>query len=110
MDARDELAAILRDAADAAVDAGLPVLTFDGYAEAVVAAGWRSAPTLIIDPAELDDLPEGTVILDPMGLPMQLCDNRGSQRHPHHRRPSRCHCLPPSCTFRHEIPIHAGCY
>ena len=76
MGARDELAAILRDAADAAVDAGLPVLTFDGYAEAAVAAGWRPAPTLITDPAELDDLPEGTVILDAMGRPMQLCDNR----------------------------------
>jgi alpha-beta hydrolase superfamily lysophospholipase len=76
MGAREELAAILRDAAEKAVAAGLPVLTFDGYADAVVAAGWRPAPTLLTDPAELDDLPAGTVILDAMSRPMQLCDNR----------------------------------
>ena len=76
MGAQDELAAILRDAADAAVGAGLPVLTFDGYAEAAVAAGWRPAPTLITDPAELDGLPAGTVILDALGQPRQQCDNR----------------------------------
>ena len=41
-----------------------------------LAAGWRPAPTLVTDPAELDDLPAGTVILDAMGRPMQLSDNR----------------------------------
>ena len=76
MGSRDELALILRDAADAAVAAGLPVLTYDGYADAAIAAGWRPAATLITDPAELDGLPDRTVILDALGLPRQLIENR----------------------------------
>jgi hypothetical protein len=76
MGSRDELALILRDAADAAVAAGLPVLTYDGYADAAIAAGWRPAATLITDPAELDGLPDRSVILDALGRPMQRSDNR----------------------------------
>ena len=76
MGSRDELALILRDAANAAVAAGLPVLTYDGYADAAITAGWRPAATLVTDPAELDGLPDQTVILDALGLPRQLIDNR----------------------------------
>jgi hypothetical protein len=76
MGARDELASILRDAADAAIAAGLPVLTYEGYADSAITAGWRPAPTVITDPAELDDLPDRTVILDAVGVPLQLIDNR----------------------------------
>ena len=75
MDARAELASILRGAADAAIAAGVPVLTHDGYAEAAIAAGWRPPPTLINDPAELDNAPEGTAILDALGVSRQLHDN-----------------------------------
>ena len=70
------MALILREAANAAVAAGLPVLTYDGYADAAITAGWRPPATLITDPAELDDLPDRTVILDALGLPRQLIDNR----------------------------------
>src|SRR6478609_4496644 len=72
MSARDELAAILREAAEGAISSGLPVLTHEGYADAVVAAGWRSPPKVIIDPAELAELADGTVILDALGVPRQL--------------------------------------
>jgi hypothetical protein len=75
MDARSKLAAVLRGAADAAIAAGAPVLTHDGYAEAAVAAGWRPPPRAIIDPAELDNVPVGTVILDALGVCRQLRDN-----------------------------------
>jgi len=75
VDARSELASVLRDAADAAIAAGVPVLTHDGYAEAVIAAGWRPPPKVIIDPAELDNLPEDTTILDALGVCRQLHDN-----------------------------------
>ena len=71
MGAQEELTAILRDAAEAAIAGGLPVLTYEGYADAVVAAGWRPPPRLITDPAELGDLPDGAVILDPLGVPRQ---------------------------------------
>ena len=74
--ARDELAAILREAAEGAISSGLPVLTHEGYADAVVAAGWRSPPKVIIDPAELAELADGTVILDALGVPRQLTGNR----------------------------------
>ena len=76
MDARSELASILRGAADAAVDAGLPVLTHEGYADAAIAAGWRPPSKTIVDPAELDNLSEGTAILDALGASRQLHDNR----------------------------------
>jgi hypothetical protein len=75
MDARSELASVLRGAADAAIAAGVPVLTHDGNAEAAIAAGWRPPPKVIIDPAELDDLPEDTAILDALGVSRQLHDN-----------------------------------
>ncbi len=76
MDARSELASVLRDAADAAIAAGVPVLTHDGYAEAVIAAGWRPPPKVIIDPAELDNLPEDTAMRHPVavGLTDKLTD------------------------------------
>ena len=72
MNARDELAAILRGAADAVIAAGLPVLTYEGYADAAIAAGWRPPPRVITDPAELADMPDGTTILDVLGVPRQL--------------------------------------
>jgi len=75
MDARSELASILRGAADAAIAAGVPVLTHDGYAEAAIAAGWRPPSKIINDPAELDNLPDDTVILDALGVSWQLHDN-----------------------------------
>lgn len=75
MGARDELASILRDAADAAIAAGVPVLTYDGYADAAITAGWRPPCRVITDPAELDDLPDGSVILDALGVPRKLTDN-----------------------------------
>ncbi len=75
MDARSELASVLRGAADAAIAAGLPVLTHDGYAGAAIAAGWRPPPELITDPAELDNQPEGTAILDALGVSRPLHDN-----------------------------------
>ena len=75
MDARDALASVLRDAADAAIDAGLPVLTYDGYADAVIAGGWRPPARVLIDPAELDDLPDGSVIVDALDVARQLVDN-----------------------------------
>jgi hypothetical protein len=75
MDNRDELASVLRAAADEAIAAGLPVLTHDGYADAVIAAGWRPPPKVVTDPAELDELPDRTTILDALGVPRQLNDN-----------------------------------
>lgn len=72
MGVRDELASILRVAADEAIAAGLPVLTYEGYADAVIAAGWRPPPIVITDPAELDRLPDGTAIVDALGVPRQL--------------------------------------
>ena len=75
MSARDELASLLRDAAGQAVAAGLPVLTFEGYADAAIAAGWRPPATVIVDPAELGELPPGTVIVDALGVPRQMIDN-----------------------------------
>ena len=44
MGAREELTSILRDAAEAAIAGGLPVLTYEGYADAAVMAGWRPPP------------------------------------------------------------------
>jgi hypothetical protein len=76
MSAQDELAAILREAAEVAIAAGLPVLTHEGYADAAIAAGWRPPPGVVTDPAELADLPDGTVILDALGAPRQLTGNR----------------------------------
>ena len=52
MNARDEFAAILREAADAVIAAGLPVLTYEGYADAALASGWRPPRRVITDPAE----------------------------------------------------------
>jgi len=75
MNARDELVAILRDAADAVIAAGLPVLTYEGYADAVLAAGWRPPPRVIVDPAGLGAAPDGTTILDALGVPRQLTGN-----------------------------------
>jgi len=75
MSARDELASLLRDAAEEAVAAGLPVLTFEGYADAAIAAGWRPPARVIVDPAELGELPPGTVIVDALGEPRQMVDN-----------------------------------
>lgn len=75
MSDRDRLTSILRDAAEEAIDNGLPVLTYEGYADAVITAGWRPPPRVIIDPAELADLPQGTVILDALGVPRQLTAN-----------------------------------
>lgn len=72
---RDELVSILRAAADEAIAAGPPVLTYEGYADAVIAAGWRPPPRVITDPAELDGLPDGTAIVDALGVPRQLIDN-----------------------------------
>jgi hypothetical protein len=74
--ARAELAAVLRDAAEAAIAEGLPVLTYQGYADAAIAAGWRAAPRAIIDPAGLAELPDGSVVLDALGAPRQLIDSR----------------------------------
>jgi hypothetical protein len=54
------------------IAAGLPVLTYEGYADAAIAAGWRPPPRVITDPAELADLPDGTTILDALGVPRQL--------------------------------------
>jgi hypothetical protein len=75
MNARDALASVLRDAADAAIDAGLPVLTYDGYADAVIAGGWRPPARVLIDPADLDGLPAGSVIVDALDVARQLIDN-----------------------------------
>jgi hypothetical protein len=72
MGAREELTSILRDAAEAAIAGGHPVLTYEGYADAAVVAGWRPPPREIIDPAELEALPGGTVVLDALGVPRQL--------------------------------------
>jgi hypothetical protein len=69
------LVSILRAAADEAIAAGPPVLTYEGYADAVIAAGWRPPPRVITDPAELDGLPDGTAIVDALGVPRQLIDN-----------------------------------
>jgi len=44
MGAREELTSIMRDAAEAAIAGGLPVLTYEGYADAAVIAGWRPRP------------------------------------------------------------------
>ena len=44
MSARDELAAILREAADGVIAAGLPVLTYEGYADAALAPGGVHRP------------------------------------------------------------------
>ena len=44
MNARDELTAILREAADAVIAAGLPALTYEGYADAALASEWRPPP------------------------------------------------------------------
>ena len=76
MNARDELAAILREAADAVIAAGLPVLTYEGYADAALAAGWRPPPRVIVDPAGLGAAPDGTTILDALGVPRQLIGDR----------------------------------
>ena len=54
MGAREELTSILRDASEAAIAGGLPVLTYEGYAEAAVMAGWRPPPRAITDPAFCD--------------------------------------------------------
>ncbi len=72
MGAREELTSILRDAAEAAIAGGLPVLTYEGYADAAVMAGWRPPPRVITDPAGLGDVPDGSVILDALGVPRQL--------------------------------------
>lgn len=74
MTARDQLASVLRDAAEHAVEAGLPVLTFEGYADAVIAAGWRPPATLLTDPAELTGISEGSVLLDGRGVVRLLTD------------------------------------
>ncbi len=72
MSAREELTSILRDAAEQAIASGHPVLTYEGYADAVVLAGWRPPPRVITDPAGLGDVPDGTVMLDALGVPRQL--------------------------------------
>jgi hypothetical protein len=76
MSVRDELASVLREAAEAAIAAGLPVLTYEGYADAVIAAGWRPPPMVITDPAGLDEAPDGTAILDAVGDLRQLTGYR----------------------------------
>ena len=76
MSARDELAAILREAAEGVIAAGLPVLTYEGYADAAIAARWRPPPLVITDPAELAELADGTVILDAFGVARQLTGDR----------------------------------
>jgi hypothetical protein len=48
------------------------VLTYEGYADAAVMAGWRPPPRVITDPAGLGDVPDGSVILDALGVPRQL--------------------------------------
>jgi hypothetical protein len=75
MDTRDTLASVLRDAADAAIEAGLPVLTYDGYADAVIAGGWRPPARVLTDPAELDGLSGGSVIVDALDVARQLIDS-----------------------------------
>ena len=72
MGAREELTSILRGAAEAAIAGGLPVLTYEGYADAAVMAGWRPPSRVITDPAELGEMPIGSVILDALGAPRQL--------------------------------------
>jgi len=72
MGAREELTSILRDAAEAAIAGGHPVLTYEGYADAAVRAGWRPPRRVITDPAELGGVPDGTVVLDALGVPRQL--------------------------------------
>ena len=64
MSAQKELTSTLRNAAEAAIAGGLPVLTHQGYADAAIMAGWCPPPRAIIDPAELSDVTIGTVILD----------------------------------------------
>src|SRR4029079_18426011 len=82
MGAREELTSILRDAAEAAIAGGHPVLTYEGYADAAVRAGWRAPRRGVTDPAELGGgtertggtggVPDGTVVLDARGVPRQL--------------------------------------
>ncbi len=74
MTARDQLVEVLRGAADRAVEAGLPVLTFEGYADAVIAAGWRPPSRILTDPAELASVPDGSVLLDGRGVVRMLTD------------------------------------
>ena len=74
--ARDELAAILREAAEGAISSGLPVLTHEGYADAVVAAGWRFTAQGHHRPGRTCRTADGTVILDALGVPRQLTGNR----------------------------------
>ena len=64
MGAREELTSILRVAAEAAIAGGHPVLTYEGYADAAVLAGWRPPPRVITDPAGWPSVPDGTVVLD----------------------------------------------
>jgi len=45
------------------------------YDEAAVEERYGVPPTLITDPAELDNAPEGTAILDALGVSRQLHDN-----------------------------------
>lgn len=58
------------------IAAGLPVLTYEGYADAAIAARWRPPPLVITDPAELAELADGTVILDAFGVARQLTGDR----------------------------------
>ena len=53
MSAQKELPSTLRNAAEAAIAGGLPVLTYQGYADAAIMDGLRPPPRAIIDPAEL---------------------------------------------------------
>lgn len=76
MTARDRLASVLREAAEHAVEAGLPVLTFEGYADAVIAAGWRPPQRIVTDPGELAELAEGSVVLDALGVVRMLTDGK----------------------------------
>ncbi len=100
MGAREELTSILRDAAEAAIAGGLPVLTYEGYADAAVIAGWRPPPRVITDPAGLGDVPDGSVILDALGVPRQLTGHLG-------RHGRRFVTTPAGAAARHRAPNSA---
>jgi len=73
---RAALASVLQVTANTARSAGLSPTSHEAYADAVIAAGWRPPPAVITDPAELDDLPEGAVIVDALHAPRQLIGGR----------------------------------